>query len=306
MSCFAPHVHSFTPSPFGVQQGNEIREFLDTKDITKADKKETFQFEDVVFQCVIVFREETKGRCCKRVVLANVPSFRFLVLSFRFLYRARGPPQRDRNPRSSARGSMMVCNTMPAGLKMLSKIIKTYSQQFPSCCVGRFWCAGATVTIPILKKLENVQGEKKHTHTHTQTQTNLRDCPGTGLAQKMCLCVFLGRSLWGRKTHKQKFPQKSRDNPVKILFACFFLYVFFSVPKTFREFGLKFWCPPPTPGVAPRVAPRKPRASHQLGRECSSETCSKNTSQFRELLREWPFPLREVFLQNWGGSQACE
>ena len=31
-------------------------------------------------------REETKGRFCKRVVLANVPSFRFLVPSFRFLY----------------------------------------------------------------------------------------------------------------------------------------------------------------------------------------------------------------------------
>ena len=34
----------------------------------------------------------------------------------------------------------------------------------------------------------------------------------------------------GRKTQKQISPQKSRDNPVKILFTCFFLYVFFCSP----------------------------------------------------------------------------
>ena len=33
-----------------------------------------------------LFREETKGRFCKRAVLANVPSFQFLVPSFLFLY----------------------------------------------------------------------------------------------------------------------------------------------------------------------------------------------------------------------------
>ena len=33
-----------------------------------------------------ISQRETKGRFCKRVVLANVPSFRFLVPSFLFLY----------------------------------------------------------------------------------------------------------------------------------------------------------------------------------------------------------------------------
>ena len=45
----------------------------------------------------------------------------------------------------------------------------------------------------------------------------------------LILCVFFsGHSLWGRKTHKQSPPPKSRDNPVRIWFTCFFsLCVFF-------------------------------------------------------------------------------
>ena len=37
------------------------------------------------------------------------------------------------------------------------------------------------------------------------------------------------------------------------------------------------------------------RFSHKLGRECHSENCSENAPEFRELLREWPFSLRERF-----------
>ena len=44
---------------------------------------------------------------------------------------------------------------------------------------------------------------------------------------KTCLCVFFGSFLMAeKKTHKQ-IPPKIPDNPVKILFTCFFLYVFF-------------------------------------------------------------------------------
>ena len=45
---------------------------------------------------------------------------------------------------------------------------------------------------------------------------------------KSCLCVFFGSFLLGEKTHINKIPPKSRDNPVKILFMCFCsLRVFF-------------------------------------------------------------------------------
>ena len=41
------------------------------------------------------------------------------------------------------------------------------------------------------------------------------------------MCVFWVIPYGGEKTHKTKIPPKSRDNAVKILFTCFFLYVFF-------------------------------------------------------------------------------
>ena len=55
----------------------------------------------------------------------------------------------------------------------------------------------------------------------------------------------------------------------------------------------------PIPRVAPRVAPRI-GFSHRLGRECHSESCSENTPEFRELLREWPFHSESVFFSKLG------
>ena len=52
----------------------------------------------------------------------------------------------------------------------------------------------------------------------------------------------------------------------------------------------------PIPRVAPRVAPRI-GFSHKLGRDCHSESCSENTPEFRELLREWPFHSESVFFK---------
>ena len=57
--------------------------------------------------------------------------------------------------------------------------------------------------------------------------------PGLGGCRKVVyVFFFLGSFLMGKeKTHKQNPPQKSRDNPVKCFFTCFFLYVFFFAPK---------------------------------------------------------------------------
>ena len=63
------------------------------------------------------------------------------------------------------------------------------------------------------------------------------------------------------------------------------------------KFGLK-----PIPRVAPRVAPRIAFFT-RLGRECNSESCSENSPEFRELLREWPLHSESSFCsQSWGGS----
>ena len=48
----------------------------------------------------------------------------------------------------------------------------------------------------------------------------------------MFMCFFSGHSLWGGEKHINKIPPKSRDNPVKILFTCCFLYVFFFLSET--------------------------------------------------------------------------
>ena len=68
---------------------------------------------------------------------------------------------------------------------------------------------------------------KGKTHKHKQICGIV---PGLGGVPKFCLCVFFSaHSLWGRKTHKQSPPPpKSRDNPVKILFTCFFFMCFFA------------------------------------------------------------------------------
>ena len=46
-------------------------------------------------------------------------------------------------------------------------------------------------------------------------------------AKKLFMCFFRVIFHGGEKTHKQNSPKIPRDNPVKILFTCFFLYVFF-------------------------------------------------------------------------------
>ena len=53
----------------------------------------------------------------------------------------------------------------------------------------------------------------------------------------------------------------------------------------------------PSPGVAPRIV-----SSHGLGRGCSFESCSKNSAEFRELLREWPLiqaPKKGINIKNF-------
>ena len=52
----------------------------------------------------------------------------------------------------------------------------------------------------------------------------------------------------------------------------------------------------PIPRAAPRVTPRI-GLSHKEGRECHSESCSKNAPEFRELLREWPFHSKSIFFK---------
>ena len=60
----------------------------------------------------------------------------------------------------------------------------------------------------------------------------------------------------------------------------------------------------PIPRVALRVAPRI-GFSHNLGRECNSESCFENAQEFRELLQEWLFHSESVF-SKFGGSQVSE
>ena len=61
--------------------------------------------------------------------------------------------------------------------------------------------------------------------------------------------------------------------------------------KTLREIGLKFWRPTDSESC-PRIG-----FSRKLGRDCHSESCSENTPEFRELLREWPFHSESVFFK---------
>ena len=55
-----------------------------------------------------------------------------------------------------------------------------------------------------------------------------------------------------------------------------------SLARAPRIWAEEFWFQP-IPGVAPRIAPRM-GFSHQLVRECNSESCSENTMKFSELL----------------------
>ena len=67
------------------------------------------------------------------------------------------------------------------------------------------------------------QGKKKHIHINKFAGLS-RDWVG---AKKLFMCFFQVIPYGREKTHKPNPPKQSRDNPVKILFTCFFLYVFF-------------------------------------------------------------------------------
>ena len=67
---------------------------------------------------------------------------------------------------------------------------------------------------------------KEKTHKYKK---NCRIVPGLGGWQRF-LCVFFGSFLVGRKEHINKIHPKSRNNPRKILFMCFFFMCFFSLP----------------------------------------------------------------------------
>ena len=76
--------------------------------------------------------------------------------------------------------------------------------------------------------LSTQKSGKEKTHKHKQICGIV---PGLGGCQKVVYVFFFCHSLWVRKLHKQNLP-KIQDNPVKIMFMCFFLYVFFfSLPK---------------------------------------------------------------------------
>ena len=77
--------------------------------------------------------------------------------------------------------------------------------------------------------------ERKKAHKHKQISGIV---PGLGGWQKFVyhikLCVFFwggGVIPYGGEKHINKFPPKSRDNPMEYLFTCFFLSVFFLLPK---------------------------------------------------------------------------
>ena len=70
-------------------------------------------------------------------------------------------------------------------------------------------------------------------HKHKQTCGIV---PGLGGRQKfvcVCVCFFFWVRviLYGGEKRINKIPPKSRDNPVRMLFTCSFLYVFFSLPN---------------------------------------------------------------------------
>ena len=89
-----------------------------------------------------------------------------------------------------------------------------------------------------------LESGKEKTHKHNQIWGIV---PGRGGCQKF-VYVFLfcsGHSLyyiWGSKKHiKRKSPQKSRDNPLKILFMCFFLYVFSPPMEASNALNYRVW-----------------------------------------------------------------
>ena len=74
----------------------------------------------------------------------------------------------------------------------------------------------------------NLLSGKEKTHKHKQICGIV---PGLGGCQKFVYAFFFRVIPYGgEKKHINKIPPKFRDNPVKILFMCFVLYVFFSLP----------------------------------------------------------------------------
>ena len=97
---------------------------------------------------------------------------------------------------------------------------------------GTFGARGAICLSPDQSQVnlpQKTQGKQKHININNFAGLS-RDWVAKNCSC-VCVCVFFfssGHSLWGRKkTHKRNPPPKSRDNPVKILFTCFVLYVFF-------------------------------------------------------------------------------
>ena len=98
-------------------------------------------------------------------------------------------------------------------------------------------CIHIQRTPAVLKILCRSKSGKEKTHKHKE----ICGGPGTGWVPKYCLCVFLGHSLWGRKTHKQSPPNIQRrkihpKNPPKIKK---FIWTIF-----FQKFSLGSWLVP--------------------------------------------------------------
>ena len=63
-----------------------------------------------------------------------------------------------------------------------------------------------------------------------------------------------------------------------------------------REFGVRFWRPTNSKSRSESCSEHSVKGfSHSLGRECNSESCSEDTPEFQELLREWPLHSETVF-----------
>ena len=82
------------------------------------------------------------------------------------------------------------------------------------------WNAGTTCVSECVLN----QGKKKHININKFGGLS-RDWVGA----KICLCVFFLRVIpYGGENTQTKSPPKSRDNPVKCLFMCFFFMCFFA------------------------------------------------------------------------------
>ena len=103
-----------------------------------------------------------------------------------------------------------------------------------------------------------LSGKEKHMNINKFAGLFRDRVGGTGCLNFVHV-FFLFHSLWGRKTHKQSPPQKSRGNPVKNS-----VYVFFCLCVFFAPRVLVFWfvrCWRPAPELRPGAQDCTPRAS---------------------------------------------